>query len=103
MLNLPGVEVAEVKRGDTLVPADTLAAVSMIDAELSMLPDAPTLKHRSRVHVHAFTAECLATVLLFDSSKVSSDSNKASPARTLLVRLRLAKPVCACGVERGLM
>ena len=85
-VNLGGIEVAEVKRGDVLVPPGTLDAVTVLDADLTMLPDAPALKHRSRVRVHAFTSDALATVLLYPSEA-------ASKGATTLVRLRLAKPM----------
>ena len=90
-LNLAGVEVAEVKRGDTLVPPGTLEPVRTIDAEVTMLPGVPALRHRARVRVHALTAEALATVLRFD---------EGPDGGTVLVRLRLAKPMVVAPGDR---
>jgi selenocysteine-specific elongation factor len=81
-LNLPGIEASEIHRGHTLVPPGVLAAVRVVDAEISLLPDAPELKHRTRVRVHAFAADISATVLLYGTE----------PARgggTAIVRLQL--------------
>lgn len=85
-VNLAGIEHSEIERGSVLVPPHTLAAVSTIDAEITAVPGAPALRHRSRVRVHAFTSDALATVLLYDTPATSADSKQ-------LVRLRLAKPM----------
>lgn len=92
-LNMADVEVAEIHRGDTLVPPRTLSAVNTLDVEISILSDAPALKHRSQVRMHAFTAESLATVLLYDSGGIAG-SNKA------LARLQLAKPMVSVPGDR---
>lgn len=85
-LNLAGVEVAEIHRGDTLVPSDTLRAASTLDVEISILSDAPRIRHRSKLRVHAFTSDVLATVLLYDPK--GADASNA-----VLARLQLAKPL----------
>lgn len=92
-LNLPGVEVAEIGRGDTLTVPGTASAARSIDVELSMLPGAPALKHGGRVRVHAFTAETLARVLLFDPQ-----GERGIPAR--FARLRLADPLLVLPGDR---
>ncbi len=83
-LNLPGIEVAEVHRGDMILAPETLRATSAIDAALTSVPGAPALRHRSRVRVHAFAAESLATLLLYDDAGTPA-------AGVALGRLRLAK------------
>jgi selenocysteine-specific elongation factor len=65
-LNLPSVEVEQIGRGDALVTPGTVAPAGIVDVQLEMLAGAPALRHGSRVHVHAFTSETLARVLLFD-------------------------------------
>jgi selenocysteine-specific elongation factor len=85
-LNLPGIEVAQIARGDILTLPNTLTATSTVDVELTMLRGARALKHGARVRVHAFTSESLAKVLFFDR-KESSDSFP------VLARLRLARPL----------
>ena len=85
-LNLAGVEVGDVSRGDTLVPEGTLDPVEVLDAEVEVLAGAPALRHRQRIRVHAFAAESLATVLLYEGV------GDAVVGRQI-VRLRLAKPM----------
>jgi selenocysteine-specific elongation factor len=85
-LNLAGIEVLEASRGQTLVAQETLTAVTTIDVEASLLPDAGSLKHRSRVHFHAFTSETPATVSLYGYDSVEPGSHR-------FMRLRLHKPI----------
>ncbi len=92
-LNLAGVEVAEIHRGDTLVPPGTLSAASTLDVEISMLPDAPRIRHRSKLRVHAFTSDVLATVLLYDPIG-------ADVSGTILARLQLATPLLVIPGDR---
>ena len=81
-LNLAGVEVGEVHRGDVVVAPETLRAVAVIDAVLTLVPGAPALRHRSRVRVHAFAAESPATLLLYDGAGTGGE---------VFARLKLAK------------
>ena len=83
-LNLVGVEVAEVHRGHTIVPPETLSPVNTVDVELTVVPGMPALRHRTTLRLHAFTSETTARVLLY-----SPDENSAAP----LARLRLSKPL----------
>jgi selenocysteine-specific elongation factor len=83
-LNLVGVEVAEVHRGHTIVPPETLSPVNTVDVELTVLPGMPALRHRTTQRLHAFTSETTARVLLYHPGE-----NSAAP----LARLRLSKPL----------
>ena len=84
-LNLSGVQVGEVHRGATLVMPETLCAVHTLDVEIVLLPDAPPLKHRSRVRFHCFTAESPAAVSLYSAATMEAGERA-------LGRLRLARP-----------
>jgi selenocysteine-specific elongation factor len=92
-LNLAGVQVADVGRGNTLSMPGMLAPAATIDVELAMLPGEAPLKHGVRVRVHAFTSDTLAKVLRFEQS----DPSSAAPG---LVRLRLAKPLLVVPGDR---
>ena len=85
-LNLAGIEVSEVSRGQTLVAPETLSAVTTIDVEASLLSGSSSLKHRARVHFHAFTSETLATVSLYGY-------DSAEPGSHRFMRIRLHKPI----------
>lgn len=85
-VNLSGVDANEIARGQTLIVPGELAAASVIDAEVWLLEGAPSLKHRARVHLHAFTSEVMAGVSLYGSEPVRARS-------TRLMRLKLAAPI----------
>ena len=61
-LNLAGVDKPELARGMTLASPGLLHATSRLDVKLSLLPFSKPLKKGSRVHLHAFTSEVIATV-----------------------------------------
>ena len=90
-LNLVGVEVAEVHRGHTIVPPETLSPVNTVDVELTVLPGMPALRHRTSLRLHAFTSETTARVLLYRPGE-----NSAAP----LARLRLSKPLLLAPGDR---
>jgi selenocysteine-specific elongation factor len=84
-LNLAGIDVSELTRGQTLVAPDTLTAVSVVDVEAALLAGVRSLKHRAQVHFHAFTADTLATVSLYDYRPAEAGTRR-------LMRLRLQSP-----------
>jgi selenocysteine-specific elongation factor len=85
-LNLAGIEVADVSRGQTLVPEGTLTATTAIDVDAKLLPGSSAVKHRSRVHFHAFTSDTLATVSLYGHEATE-------PGTSRLMGLRLQHPI----------
>jgi selenocysteine-specific elongation factor len=85
-LNLAGVEVSEVSRGQTLVAPETLTAVTSIDVEAWLLPGSSALKHGSLVHFHAFTSNTLGRVLLYGRSRFEAGANR-------LLRIKLQTPI----------
>lgn len=92
-LNLSGVEVAQIARGDTLTVPRTLAPTATVDVDITMLRDAPPLKHGGSVRVHAFTSETTATILFFDQRNSAEQGSG-------LARLRLAKPLLLAPGDR---
>ncbi|MBB6143141.1 selenocysteine-specific elongation factor [Silvibacterium bohemicum] len=85
-LNLAGIEVSDVSRGQTLVSEGTLTSTSVIDVDAMLLPGSSVVKHRSRVHFHAFTSDTLATVSLYGYEA-------AEPGVRRLMRLKLQQPI----------
>jgi selenocysteine-specific elongation factor len=85
-LNLAGVEVSEVGRGQTLVAAETLTAVTSIDVEAWLLPGSSALKHGALVHFHAFTSNTLASVLLYGPGRFEAGGSR-------LLRIKLKTPI----------
>ena len=85
-INLAAVEKHEIERGMTLASAGLLETTSRLDVKLSLLSSAKPLKTGSRVHLHAFTSEALATVNLFDGKQLQ-------PGTGALAHLRLSAPL----------
>jgi selenocysteine-specific elongation factor len=85
-LNLAGIDLSDVSRGQTIVEPGALTAVTTIDVEGSVLADSKELKHRATVHFHAFTSDTLATVSIYGCNAAEAGAHR-------LMRLRLHKPV----------
>lgn len=85
-LNLAGVEVEEVTRGDVCATPGTLRATQLVDARLQLLPrlDRP-LANRTRIRLYAGTAEVLGRVTLLDREALA-------PGESGLVQFRLEAP-----------
>jgi selenocysteine-specific elongation factor len=63
-VNLGGVDVADLSRGETLTRADAFEVTRRLDAVIEMLPDAPPLRHGQRIRFHHGTSELLGRVAL---------------------------------------
>ncbi len=92
-VNLSGIDVADVRRGQTLVEAGGLIPVGLIDAEIQLLPSAPALRHRARVHFHAFTSETMAGVSVYGYDAIQ-------PGDRRIVRLKLDEAVVLAPGDR---
>lgn len=87
-VNLGGVEVEDLGRGDVLIAPGTMSATSMIDVEISLLASARPLVEGARVRVHVASAEVLARVRLLGTRKLE-------PGASALGQLRLEAPALA--------
>jgi selenocysteine-specific elongation factor len=85
-LNLAGVEVPELSRGQTLAAPETLSAVTSIDVEAWLLPGSSGLKHGALVHFHAFTSHTMAKVLIYGRGRFEAGSSG-------LLRIKLQSPI----------
>ena len=111
-LNLAGADTAELARGMTLAPAGHFRACSRIDAWITLLPGAPPLRDRARVHFHAYTAETIAEVVLLgpDNPEQSTQARKTDPRPAELrpglsawAQLRLAQPLLLLPEDRFIL
>jgi selenocysteine-specific elongation factor len=101
-VNLGGVEVGEMVRGDTLLTPGGLRGTRRIDALLDVLPGARPLRHGARLRVHQGTSEILGRVAV-SQVIVSPSGGPAGPAEIppggrAHVRIRLEAPAV---VTRG--
>ncbi len=72
-LNLAGVEVTDIERGDVLAPVDGLVPARRWIMQISMLPSAAKpIKHRTELHFHHGGREMLARVHLLGKEKLEA-------------------------------
>jgi selenocysteine-specific elongation factor len=83
-INLGGIDLGDVSRGETLMTPETLSVTRRIDAEIELLPSAKPLKHGARVRVHNGTSEVLGRVSIAGPSATAIEPGGGS-----LVRFRL--------------
>jgi selenocysteine-specific elongation factor len=92
-VNVAGVEVAELARGDTLAEPGTLEPTRRLDVLLEMLQDAQPLRHGTRVRFHQGTVEILGRVAI-----AAVGAAEIAPGGSGCARIRLEAPAV---VTRG--
>lgn len=86
-VNLQGIDLDEVSRGDVVVPRSVFRATGAVDVRLDYLASAPReLKHRARVRLHSATYEVPAQVILLDRDTLH-------PGESAYAQLRFKEPV----------
>src|ERR1700675_527622 len=85
-VNLAGIEHEEITRGMVLAPAGVFEATQRVDARVTLLGSAPTLKNRARVHFHQGTAEAIAEVIFLNDG-----GGELAAGGSALAQLRLHK------------
>ncbi|HEX7288772.1 MAG TPA: selenocysteine-specific translation elongation factor [Candidatus Angelobacter sp.] len=95
-LNLAGVQLEDLARGMALAAPGLLEPTERVDVELSLLKDAKPLKNRARVHLHAFTSECLAEVALHEAAELK-------PGTSGLAQLRSEEPLLLLPGDRVIL
>ncbi len=95
-LNLAGVAKDDLSRGMMLAPPGLLRPSQRFDASLTLLHDARPLRDRSRVHLHAHSAEAVAEVRLYEGSQLP-------PGTTGFAQLRSAGPMLLLPGDRFIL
>ena len=101
-VNLAGIEVDELSRGDALVQPGGLEVTKRLDATMALLENARPLKHGARVRFHAGTSEVMARVSLGRHVGGTSDApvSVLEPGREAYARVRLERPVALTRGDR---
>lgn len=93
-VNLAGLELEDVERGDVVAPVGAQRATQALDARLDVLESCPReVKNRTRVRVYLGTAEILARLNILDAESIE-------PGGSGLVQLRLESPTVAAKGDR---
>ncbi|MCA1584697.1 MAG: SelB C-terminal domain-containing protein [Acidobacteria bacterium] len=85
-LNLGGIDVDEIVRGQTLASPDSLTVTRRVDALIDLLPSVKPLKHGTRVRFHQGTKETLGRV------SIAGDASDIAPGTRAAIRIRLEAP-----------
>jgi selenocysteine-specific elongation factor len=85
-VNLGGVAVEDLRRGQVLVAPGTLRPTRALDARLRLIEDGRPIKHNAQVSFHSGAAESLARVTLLDRDELR-------PGEEAWVQLRLQDEV----------
>ncbi len=78
-VNLGGVDVEELSRGDTLTEADAFEPSRRLDVVMELLADARPLRHGARVRFHSGTTELLGRVALAGGAADAASVSSAGP------------------------
>jgi selenocysteine-specific elongation factor len=100
-LNLAGVSTEELARGMMLAAPGLFHTSSRMDVQLTLLPSAKPLRDRARVHLHAFTAETIAEVVLY--GEAGARSTHLKPGESGFAQLRLAEPMLLLPGDRFIL
>jgi selenocysteine-specific elongation factor len=96
-LNLVGASTEELSRGMTLVPPASLEKTRRADVSLRLLASATRpLKNRARVHLHCYTMETVAEVVLYGTREVA-------PGEKAFARLKLTEPALLLPGDRFIL
>ncbi|MCW5963684.1 MAG: selenocysteine-specific translation elongation factor [Bryobacterales bacterium] len=96
-INLVGVDVAAVRRGDVLVQPNSYQPTRQIDVQVELVRSAPTLSNLSPLHFHAGTRECVARIRFHDGRRA------LQPAETGFARLHLDEEVVVLPGDRFIL
>ena len=88
-LNLTGIEVAELSRGQVLVAPDTLRSARLVDAAIEVLPSARAIVHGTRLRFHHGTTEVLGRASVVALPVADDEPPAIEPGGHGFVRLRL--------------
>ena len=96
-LNVVGASTEELSRGMTLVPPATFEKTRRADVLLRLLASATRpLKSRARVHLHCYTMETVAEVVLYGTRQVA-------PGEKAFARLKLTEPALLLPGDRFIL
>jgi len=111
-VNLGGIDVAEIARGQSLIRERTFEETRVVDAVVEVLPTAKALQHGARVRFHQGTTEILGRVAVIGPAEPSARAGSATSAERrpavgagsrAFVRLRLERPAILARGDRYIL
>ena len=95
-LNLAGVPQEGLERGMMLAQTGLLLPTTRLDVKLTLLQSTRPLKDRSQVHLHLFTTETIAEVVLYEGKEVR-------PGSDAWAQLRMETAIAAAPGDRFIL
>ncbi|CAA9541322.1 MAG: Selenocysteine-specific translation elongation factor [uncultured Thermomicrobiales bacterium] len=92
-VNVTGLDVADVRRGDVLAPAGALRPAERLDIRVRLLADSPPLGQNDEVELFTGAAERLVRVTILDRETLA-------PGEEGWVQIRLSEPVAVARGDR---
>jgi len=102
-VNLGGVEVGDLARGDTLCTRGAFEPTQRLDAVIELLGEARPLRHGSRVRFHQGTTELLGRVAVAAARGEQSPLVEVAPGGSAYIRLRLEAPAILTRGDRFIL
>jgi selenocysteine-specific elongation factor len=102
-LNLGGIEVGDLARGDTLGDAAALEVARRIDVWLDVLSGARPLRHGTRVRFHQGTIELLGRVAIAGVQRGGEGASEVPPGGGAYARIRLEAPAVLTRGDRFIL
>jgi len=106
-INLAGVDVAEIDRGDALIQPDTVTATRRLDARVELLPAAAPLKHGSRIRFHQGTSEVIGRAALGwaagEEAGGAAPLSALAPGGDAYLRVHLERPAVLARGDRFIL
>ncbi len=85
-VNLAGAATEDLARGMTLIHPGVFHATTRANVHLSLLPGTKPLRDRARIHLHTYTCETIAEIVLFGAKPLP-------PGQSSFAQLRFRDPV----------
>jgi selenocysteine-specific elongation factor len=101
-VNLGGVEVGDLGRGDSLCTPGAFEPTRRVDAVVDILADARALRHGTRVRLHHGTSELLGRVAVA-APRGDGSAAEIPPGGSAYVRVRLEAPVVLTRGDRFIL
>ena len=113
-VNLGGLEISDLERGDTLCAPGSLEATTRVDVTIDLLPDAKPLRHGARIRFHQGTCEVMGRVALSALSGEHQQSEgrfgngkeplgELRPGEAAYARMRLERPAVVTRGDRFIL
>ena len=102
-LNLGGIEVADLARGDTLASAGVFEPSRRLDVAIDLLEDTKALRHGARVRFHQGTSELLGRVAVAGPRTGPGSAAEVVPGASAYARVRLETPAVVTRGDRFIL